>query len=313
MKRFIKEFLLENWSLKATAILLSLILWLFVKGEPGPESVVRVPIQVLLPRQMESTNERPSMIEVTMRGAAFSSMWFGQPLPNCIINLQDKKEGEHLIPLSTDNIQVPKGSGIEVLQVNPAKVSITLQRTISKSIPITVPIQGAPAHGFEIYGKQIKPSSIIVTGPRSYIEPLRQVFTEPVSINGQKQSVRLFVDLNLKDSAIRTSPNNPVQIDIQIGPHRKIYTISQIPVVVNNPDLATTPSQLSIKVEAPENLIPQLSPADFSVTIDTKNLNVNDTPVRVKPDIRLAKNWNGSVEIKEAIPSEVIVRPAARK
>jgi len=93
MKRFFQELLLENWSLKLTAVLLSLILWLFVRGEPGPERVVAVPLEVLLPRQMEITNQRPTSVEVTMRGAAFSNMLFSQPLPTCIIDLQDAKEG----------------------------------------------------------------------------------------------------------------------------------------------------------------------------------------------------------------------------
>ncbi len=221
MKRFIKEFLLENWSLKTTALLLSLILWLFVRGEPGPESVVRVPIQVQLPSRMEIINERPTMVEVTMRGAVFSNRWFGQPLPNCIINLQSVKEGEHIVGLNTDNIQVPKGSGIEVLQVNPAKVHITLQQTLSKVVPITVPIQGKPARGFEVYGKQIKPSFITITGPRKHIEPVHQVSTEVVSINDQKQSGHFLVGFNIKDNFVRPTPNNPVHVDIQIGPHRQ--------------------------------------------------------------------------------------------
>jgi YbbR domain-containing protein len=220
MKRFIKEFLLENWSLKITALLLALILWQFVRGEPVPASVVRIPIQVQLPRQMEVTSERPTMIEVTMRGTAFSNEWFGQPLPNCIVNLQDAKEGEHTVQLNTNNIQVPKGSGIEVLQVNPAKALIVLQQTISKLVPISAPIQGEPARGFEVYGKQTKPASIIITGPRSHIEPVREIFTESLSIRNHKKSSRFFVWLNNKDSFIRASLNNPIQVDVQIGPRR---------------------------------------------------------------------------------------------
>jgi YbbR domain-containing protein len=220
MKRFIKEFLLENWSLKLTALLLALILWMFIRGEPGPASVVRIPIQVQLPSQMEITSERPTMIEVTMRGAAFSNVWFGQPLPNCIVNLQNANEGEHTVQLSADNIQVPKGSGIEVLQVNPAKALIILQKTISRLVPISAPIQGEPARGFEVYGKQIRPSSIVITGPRLHIEPVREIFTEAVSIRDQKQSGRFFVGFNIKDNLIRTAQNNPVQVDIEIGPRR---------------------------------------------------------------------------------------------
>ncbi len=318
MKRSIKEILLENWSLKTTALLLSLVLWLFVRGEPGPERVVAVPLEVQLPRHMETTNERPSTVEVTMRGAAFTNMWFSQPLPNCIIDLQGNKEGEHVIKLSPENVRVPKGSGIEVLHVNPSRVSIVLEQTISKEVPIAVPVQGEPARGYEIYAKTIKPSFVIVSGPRSHIEPFTAALTETVSLRELKQSERFYVNLNLKDNFVRTSLNNPVQADFQIGPRRRLFTISRAPVVVDNPAYTTAPRNVSIQVNAPENMIGGILSSDFRVAIDAKTLSGADLPVRVKPEIHFVKNWNGLVSIKGVKPSEVVVQlkksvPAARK
>jgi hypothetical protein len=128
MKRFIREYLRENWNLKITALLLALIVWLFVRGEPGPERVVLIPLEVQVSHHMEIIGERPSMIEITMRGAAFSGVLFGQALPACAIDLQGAGEGAHTVALTPDLIKVPKGSGIEVLRVNPARVTIVLKR-----------------------------------------------------------------------------------------------------------------------------------------------------------------------------------------
>jgi YbbR domain-containing protein len=308
MKRFIKEILLKNWSLKATALLLSLILWLFVRGESGPERVVAIPLEVQLPRHMEIINERPTTVEVTMRGAVLSNMWFSQPLPNCIIDLQGNKEGDHVITLNPENVRVPKGSGIEVLQVNPTRVVIILQQTISKEVPIAVPTRGEPAHGFEIYGKLTKPPSVVITGPRSHIEPVAIAPTEPVSISGQKQPSRFFANLNLKDNFIRTSLSSPIQVDVQIGPRRRFFTIPKVPVSIDNPAYMTSPRQISIQVKAPVNMIESISPSDFKVTVDAKTPNGADLPIRVKPEIRFARNWNGLVSIEEVQPPEVTVR-----
>ena len=142
MKRFAKEYLLENWTLKATSLLLALILWLFVRGEPGgPERVVSVPLEVQLPRLMEITNERPNTVEVTLRGAM--NTWFNQPLPTCVVDLQGYGEGRHVIPLTPETVRTAKGSGIEVMQVTPARVTLVLERTISREVPITVPVAGS--------------------------------------------------------------------------------------------------------------------------------------------------------------------------
>ncbi len=309
MKRLIKEYLLENWSLKATAVLLALILWSFVRSEPGPERVIAVPLEVQVPRQMEITNERPTSIEVTMRGA----VWFNQVLPSCVVDLQKAAEGRHVVALTPENIRIPKGSGIEVLQVNPVRVTLVLERTTSKEVPIVVPIRGEPFRGFEIYGKSSKPSSVIVTGPRSHIEPVSEVATETVPINGQKQSVRSYVSLNIKDNAVRTSLSNPVQVDIQIGPRRKLYTITRVPVAADDAAYAASPGHISIQVLASPDLMEQLTPANFDVKVETKGLETSKLPIKVKPLVRLLNNMKGTVTLKDIQPSEVVVNRIHRK
>jgi hypothetical protein len=313
MKRFIKEYLLENWTLKATALLLGLVLWLFVRGEPGPERVVAVPLEVQVPRHMEITNERPTSIEVTMRGAAFSNMWFNQTLPSCVIDLQGAEEGKHLVTLTPDNIKIPKGSGIEVLQVNPVRVTLVLERTVSKEVPIVVPIRGEPFHGFEIYGKTPKPATLIVTGPRSHIESVNDVPTEVVGLNGQKQPTRFFVGLNLRDNAIRTSLANPVLVDVQIGPRRKPYTIAKVPVATDDASYAADPGYISLHVLVSPDSIGKITSADFNATVETKSLEASKFPARLKPLVRILGNLNTMVTIRDIQPSEVVVHKIHKK
>jgi len=307
MKRFFQELLLENWSLKLTAVLLSLILWLFVRGEPGPERVVAVPLEVLLPRQMEITNQRPTSVEVTMRGAAFSNMLFSQPLPTCVIDLQDAKEGEHVITLTPENVRSSKGLGIEVLQVNPVRVTLVLEQTISREVPVTVPVRGEPPKGFELYEKIPKPANITITGPRSRVNSVREVSTEAITVSGQKASARFLVALNIRDNAVRTPMANPVQVDVRIGPRRRLSTISKVPVETDDPAYAISPKHISIQVLAPADL--KLTPAAFNAVVVTRILDPSKFPVKVEPRVAIAgANPEGAIVIREVLPSEVTVR-----
>ncbi len=218
MKRLIREYVLENWTLKATALLLALMLWLFVRGEPGPERVVTIPLEVQLPSQMEIVNDRVTTVEVTMRGANLSGKWFNTPLPTCVIDLQKAREGEHTVTLTRENVRVPKGSGIEILQVNPARVLLALERTVSKEVPVVVPLRGKVPNGFEILSQTQNPARLIVTGPRSRIESISEIATEAIELSGLTQPARFFVNLNLKNNSVRPSWVDPVQVDINIGP-----------------------------------------------------------------------------------------------
>jgi YbbR domain-containing protein len=308
MKRFLRQYVLNNWNLKATAILLALILWLFVRGEPGPERVVAVPLEVRRPRLMEIVNERPSTIDVTMRGAAYSNILFSPSLPTCVIDLTDASEGKHTVNITPENVSISKGSGIEVLQVNPSLVDIVLERTVSKAVPIVVPIQGEPAQGFEVYRKSSKPANVTVNGPRSQIEPLETVTTQTISIAGQKQSASFFVRLDLSNKIIRTDYANPIQVDVQIGPRRKLQTFRNIPITLEDPAYTTDPKKISVQILASPEVLEHLKIEDFSVMIAMDGLDLSQLPVKVKPEVRLPGSLDDIVEIRTTQPSEVLLR-----
>jgi YbbR domain-containing protein len=312
MKRF-KEILFENWSLKLTALLLAMILWLFVRAEPRPVRVVAVPLEVQLAQNIEITNDRPATVEVTMRGAAFSTMWFSQPLPTCMINMQGFGEGEHVVNLTPENVRIPRGTGIDVLQVNPARVRLVLEKTVSKEVPIAVPMKGEPAPGYEVYGRFSKPATTLITGPRSHVEQTDEVQTEPINISGQKQAIRSFVNLNIKDNTIRASVSEPVRVDVQVGPRTKTYTISSVPVSTDDPAFTTAPREVLLRVTAPIDMARELSTDDFSATVAARNLDPSKVPMRVQPSIKVLGGLNGTVKIKEIEPSAVIVRKSGKK
>lgn len=307
MKRLIKKHLLENWSLKATALLLAMVLWIFVRGEPGPERVVAVPLEVRVPRQMEIINKRPSSIEVTMRGAPVTNTWFSQPLPTCVIDLQGAGEGEHIVPLTPDNVKISKGSGIEVMQVNPARVTIVLEPTVAREVPIVVPLSELPPKGFEIYRKSSRPGSVIISGPRSRINSVHEIHTAPISLEGRTQSHRYFVNLHPKDNSIRTSVENPILVEITLGPSRKPHTIQGIPVVAAHASYSVTPKLIAVQVLATPDLGKDLSPADFRVSVHITNPRSTRFPVQVKPIVQILNDYGGTVALRATHPKEVTV------
>ena len=308
MKGFFKRFILENWSLKATALLLALILWALVRGEPGQERGLPVPLEVLVPRNMEITNDLPTSAAITYRGPTLASIG----TVTCVIDLRNAKEGGHTVSLTSDNVRMTSGLGIEILQVNPARVRVVLEKTVSREVPIVASIEGDPSEGFEIYSTSLFPETVILSGPRSRIEPVQKVDTDIISIEGKNQLTRSFVNLALQDNTIRTSVIGPVQVTVRIGPFRKLHTIEQVPVVVDGDSYVVEPVEISIRVLAPPELIPSLTPADFVVTVETENLESSNFPPTIKPSIHLLGGMDDIVDIVEISPAEVAIQPKNR-
>jgi YbbR domain-containing protein len=305
--KILKKFILENWALKLTAILLAWILWLLVRGDPGTERVITVPLEVRIPRNTEITNERPNSVDVTVRGT-ISNTWFGQSIPTCSIDLQGYDEGEHVVPLTPDNVRIPRASGLEVLKVNPARITLVLERTISREVPVVVSTRGDPAPGFDIYGKIAIPSMILITGARSHVERIQRISTEPLSLTGQEESIRMFANLNIRDNTVRLTPVGPIEVQVMLGVRRNPYAIARVPVRVDDNRYATNPQRVSVNVLVPVDFKGSLTPSDVSVTVSTGNLAESKLPARVRPEVKFTTKLDPAIVIKDMQPAEVTVR-----
>jgi YbbR domain-containing protein len=299
MKLFRKEWLLENWILKITAILLAWVLWFFIQGEPETVTRVDAPVEIQIPAGMEISSDLPSTVQVTMRGAR-------QAL-TCNINLMNAGEGEHRITLTEDHIKSPKGSNVEVSQVNPPQIVVMLEKTVTKEVPITVPVQGEVADGFEVYEKIPDPNRVTITGPRSHIEPVKDETTEIIDLNGQKQSENFRVRLDIEDALIRSSISGTILVKIRVGPRRKQYVVKKVPLTLDNEAFVVTPRQIDIEVMAPEMLKDALIPGNFRATIRTQGLESAALPVAVKPEITFLEGSTGNIKIAKIKPSEIKV------
>ena len=297
----IKEKILENWMLKILAILLAWILWLFIQGESGTVTTVTAPVKVQgVPSGMEISSGLPSTVQVTIRGAAQSL--------TCNIDMKDAREGENRITLTKDHIEAPNRLGIEVTQINPSQVTLMLEKTITKPVPITVPVQGEVEDGYEIYEKIPSPRVVEIEGPRSHIEPVEEVSTDVIDVSDLDQNFKIPVSLNFKDGTIRSSITDPIWVEIRVGPRRKEYYVNNVPLVIKDGSYIAAPKQVDIHIMAPENLQPELVPGNFSATILTQNLDKSALPAKVKPVISYREDWRGEIKEMGTRPSVVTVR-----
>lgn len=297
---FIREKLKENWILKLTAVLLAWILWLFIQGEQGTITTVTALVKVDLPSGMMISKGLPPNVQVVVRGAS-------QDL-ECYIDLRGKEEGEYTVALNEDNIRFPKGLGTEVIQLTPSQLVLKLERTIQKTVPITVPYEGL-AKGYEIYKITPEPDKVTIEGPRSQIAPVEEIPTEVVDLDGQTQQSNFKVRLNIKNGAIRSSINDSIWVGIDIGVRRTLYVVKGVPVFTDESPYVSSPKRADIHVMAPEALRESLVPKHFELRIDAQSLEGAAFPVKVKLIAVPTESWSDKVKISGIKPPEVSVEP----
>jgi YbbR domain-containing protein len=306
--RRLREILTINWGLKLTALLLAFLLWLAVHGEDSGERTIPVTLEIHnVPANMMITS-RPTSVDVTVRGPLNNS-WLWGPAPTCVIDLQSSsEEGERVIPLSPENVHLARGPGLDVLAVSPPRVRLVLERTTSKEVPIHATTEGTPEPGHEIYAVTQNPPRVILTGPKSHLERIQEVPTDPVSIRGQSETVRSFVHLNIRDTLIQSSQVRPVEVTVEIGERRRLRAIREVPVWPDDPTLVVTPGKITVELQVPLGFSGKLGPSDFQATVSARTLGPSATQGRVQPEIKPTGALAPGIAISGSVPARVTVR-----
>lgn len=307
--RFFKNLILKNWWLKLAGLLLAYALWLMVRGSEG-ERVFTVPLVVQIPRNMEIVNQRPSTAEITTLGS--TSLTDSQPNLNYTINLQSVGEGEQTVSLNPAGVRVSPASGLTVIRVNPARITLVLERIASKDVPVKVPIQGTPATGLDFYRLTCQPSVVRITGPRSSISRIKEAQTEPVSIAGQNHSFQTIVNFSVQDDDMHMDPA-AVAVNVEMGAHRVVRTF-RIPVTAIQGDAFTVnPPFVSVSVLVPVTFKGHLTAEDFRATASMLNSGPNSYRVIARPEVEIRADLDAGIRVKQITPDEVTLLRKARK
>ena len=183
----------QHLGLKMLAIALAILLWLTVAGEHVVERSLRVPLEFRnIPRTLEIVGDTPDNIEVRVRGssAVLSRLQPGEIV--AVLDLSAARAGSRLFHIRNDEVHAP--FGVEIAQVVPATLSIELEKSAERVVPIIPALEGQPAPGF-VVGRMIsEPSTVSIIGPDTRVRQVAEATTEPISVAGARSRVRAALE-----------------------------------------------------------------------------------------------------------------------
>jgi YbbR domain-containing protein len=126
------------------------------------------------------------------------------------------QEGEHIVNLTGDSIRIP--FGVKVVRINPSTLTLNLERTVQKMVPVRPRLLGRPAKGHEVAEVTSTPPEVRVTGPKSRVLEVEGAFTEPVSVEAAEDTVVENVNLGVDDPLLRIQGSSRVRVTARIAP-----------------------------------------------------------------------------------------------
>jgi len=232
---------------------------------PDEKTIERVPVRLAaVPKSVAVIKQEIREVTVKLRGPTRLLRDIDAPSLVAEISLdgaQAPAQGSDVATffLLRENIRQVAGlgasatlaPGIELLEVKPKAVPLTLDRMSTRSLPVEAVLEGAPAEDHEITEKRVIPDKVSVRGPQSVLKELKAIETVPILITGLRERLRRTVGLvetvdvgTFRDVHIEPS-RRLVDVVLAATERRVEKTLTGLPVhLVIKPEVA-----LNIRVE----------------------------------------------------------------
>jgi len=208
------------------------------------EEVREVTVRLSGPRDAVRDLDAPGLVaEVSLEGAQPPAR--GTEVTTVFLRRENIRQ------LTAAGAAVPLAREIELLEVRPRAVPLTLDRVGSRTLPVEAVREGTPAEDYEVSQVTVVPEQVTVRGPESVLKELKSIATVPVAVTGLRERLRRTVKLvEMVDAGpfrgVRIEPLQPmVDVVIAVSERRQEKTLPSLPVhVLVRPEVA-----LNIRIE----------------------------------------------------------------
>jgi YbbR domain-containing protein len=210
----LRHLITYNWHFKIVSLVLATMLWMAVANQASSEIGLEVPLEYRnIPAQLEITGDMTNTVQVRLRGSSNVIKDITAKDVSTIIDLSKMRRGDKIVPLSPQNVQAPFGA--EVIRVNPSSVRFNLERTITKTIPVSANIGQLP-DGYEAVRVLISPATVDIEGPESRVNAISSITTLPLRLDRKQSPVEQTADLDVPDPQVRLQHPSPVSVRVEL-------------------------------------------------------------------------------------------------
>ncbi|HMK43644.1 MAG TPA: CdaR family protein [Dissulfurispiraceae bacterium] len=201
-KRKMSELFTKNIWLKMLSVLLAATLWIYVSYRGEIEKTVEAPVEFRgIPVGMELVRQNLRKVNVNVQGYE-QAVYRLQPNEiRVIIDLSGSKRGENTISIEPGLVRAPRG--LKVISIEESSLKVALDETASRVVTVKPYVTGTPERSFELSSVAATPSMVRIEGPRSEVEKITLVRTDPVDMTGVDEDISQNVRLNLNGRGVR--------------------------------------------------------------------------------------------------------------
>jgi YbbR domain-containing protein len=199
-----KHAVFKNLGLKITAVLLSILLWIFASSRGLSEIALDVPLEFKnIPPGLELMSYDVKSVSLTIKGQERLIRTIRPTDIRVWIDLSRAKKGEGIYAINRKNISLPLT--VTLKNITPTSVKVLLEESVSKTVMVNPIVVGIPERGYYVKSIIVVPKTVDIEGATSKIRKVDKVKTEPLDITGRSETLKKDLKLDVSGMTIRTS------------------------------------------------------------------------------------------------------------
>jgi len=297
LARWLRALLFEDWTLKALALAITLGLWFAVTTQRAPATrLLRgVPLEFVLPENVEIGNDPPKTVEVTLQGSRGK---LDEMNPSNLVALADVtalRPGDRVARLF-DLIRMDLPEDVRVTEVSPRSFTLHLETVVERDVPVEARFEGELPEGFRRTDVRVTPERVRLRGPESHVNAFERVFTETISLTDLRES-RTFEQVAVDIPDHKVTPLDAtvgVRVEVYEEQSERRFTNVQVRTASGAP---ASPPAANVLLRGPRSVVEALRPEDVRLVVEP----TEDGPA--SPRLSLPPDAQGRVELVSTTPS----------
>lgn len=270
------------------AVLIASFFWLLQSFDQSYQKTLYLPLSIKnLPEGLSLNKALPEHLEVRFESTGWDIMKFKRFQRNTkvVLNLADFS-GQKSIESSRFLLsQLPETlSNVDLLLVSPDRLVIDFEKLKTKEVPIVADLEVSFSNQFGLSGKiQIEPGTVIISGPESEINKIREVKTEFRKYENLEAEV--IDKIKLIDLGNKNIQFGQEQFDLSIPVEQltegTFYLLINLPREIGD-TINLIPEKVSVKFQAAVSIFNTVTDLDFEPYVKIEDFNnATDYKIRV--------------------------------
>jgi YbbR domain-containing protein len=270
--------LVDNWPVKAAALCLAVVVWFhFAVDEEAVVEYSAVSLRLQnIPMYLESVGEHPTMVSVQVEGPVSTLRQLSEQDIDLRADLSRLGPGLHQVPVDASSARLPFGT--RIVKIVPTMLPIELEETLQKVVPVRPRFVGHLPEGYHMVNWELRPSAVMVIGPKSRLQEVAELYTDPVFLDGRRDSVESDIGVTVPNPDVRLDPaSRQVTLHLRVEEEKISRTFSSLPVRAALAGQAGLDEELSARfhpetvsaaVEGPRSVVKALSEESLWASVD---------------------------------------------